>query len=88
MSLNSIVPLLIYVAMICVLFAISFYLASVEFGIPVVVDANEEDVASVFGNLSWILLALTLVDGSVSSVVEFQFDDEGWLVDVTAGNHH
>ena len=66
----------------------SLYLASVHLGIPVIVDANEEDVASVFSNLSWILLALNLVDGSVSSVVEFQFDDEGWLVDVAAWNHH
>ena len=57
-------------------------------GIPVVVDAHEEDVAGVFGNLCGILLALYLVDGSVGRVVEFEFDDEGGLADVAAWNHH
>ena len=52
--------------------------------LPVVADAHEEDVASVFGNLCGILLALNLVDGSVGSVVEFEFDDEGGLAHVAA----
>ena len=39
----------------------------------VVVDAHEENVASVFGYLRRIFLALDLVDGSVSSVVELEF---------------
>ena len=54
----------------------------------VVVDAHEEDVASVFGNLCGILLALNLVDGSVGRVVEFQFDNEGGFADVATRNHH
>ena len=68
--------------------AISLDLASVQLRLPVVADAHEEDVASVFGNLSGILLALNLVDGSVGSVVEFQFYDDGRLADVAARNHH
>ena len=36
----------------------------------VVVDAHEEYVASVFGNLRWIFLALNLVDGGVGGMIE------------------
>ena len=65
-----------------------FNLASVLLRFLVVVDAHEEDVSSVFGNLCGIFLALNLVDGSVGRVVEFQFDDEGGLAHVAAWNHH
>ena len=54
----------------------------------VVVDAHEEYVASVFGNLRGIFLALNLVDGGVSGMVELQLNDEGRLADVATGNHH
>ena len=36
----------------------------------VVVDAHEENVASVFGYLRGIFLALDLVDGSVGGMIE------------------
>lgn len=65
-----------------------FNLASVLLRFLVVVDAHEEDVSSVFGNLCGILLALNLVDGSVGRVVEFQFDNEGGFADVATRNHH
>ena len=54
----------------------------------VVVDAHEEYVASVFGNLRGIFLALNLVDGGVSGMVELQLNDEGRLADVATGNHN
>ena len=54
----------------------------------VVVDAHEENVASVFGYLRRIFLALDLVDGSVGGMIEFQFNDECRLADVAVGNHH
>ena len=34
------------------------------------------------------MLALYLVDGSVDRIIEFEFDDDGWLADVAAWNHH
>ena len=54
----------------------------------VVVDAHEENVASVFGYLRGIFLALDLVDGSVGGMIELQLYDQCWLADVAAGNHH
>ena len=54
----------------------------------VVVDTHEENVASVFGYLRRIFLALDLVDGSVGGMIEFQFNDECRLADVAVGNHH
>ena len=54
----------------------------------VIVDAHEENVASVVGYLCGIFLALYLVDGSVGGMIEFQFNDECRLADVAVGNHH
>ena len=54
----------------------------------VVVDAHEEYVASVFGNLRRIFLAFNLVNGRIGGLIEFQFNDEGRLVNVATGNHH
>ena len=65
-----------------------FYLACMLLRLFVVVDAHEENVASVFGYLRGIFLALDLVDGSVGGMIEFQFNDECRLADVAARNHH
>ena len=54
----------------------------------VVVDTHEENVASVFGYLRRIFLALDLVDGSVGRMIELQFYDQCWLADIAARNHH
>ena len=54
----------------------------------VVFNAHEEYVASVFGNLRGIFLALNLVDGGVGGMIELQLDDDGRLADVAARNHH
>ena len=54
----------------------------------VIADADEENVASVFGNLRRIFLALYLVDGGVGSVVELQLHDECRLIDIAPGYHH
>ena len=62
--------------------------ASVLLGFSVVIDANEQDVACIFSNLRWILLALDLVDGSVGGVVELQLNDQCRLVDIAMRNHH
>ena len=67
---------------------ITFYLTSMLLRLLVVVDAHEENVAGVVGNLRGIILALDLVDGSVGGMIEFQFNDECRLADVAAGNHH
>ena len=39
--------------------------------ILVVVDAHEEYVASIFGNLRRIFLTFNLVDGSVGGMIKF-----------------
>ena len=59
-----------------------------QLGILVIADADEKDIASVFGYLCRIFLALYLVYGGVSSVVELQLHDECWLVYIAPGNHH
>ena len=51
-------------------YRISFYLTSMLLRLLVVVDAHEENVASVFGYLRRIFLALDLVDGSVGGMIE------------------
>ena len=57
-------------------------------GLLVVVDAHEEDVASVFRYLSWVFLALYLLYGSVNCVVEFELYNNDRLIDISARNHH
>ena len=57
-------------------------------GILVVVDAHEEDVARIFGQLGRIVFPLDLLDGGIGGLVELQLNDKGWLVDITTGNHH
>ena len=64
------------------------YHTLVPFRLLVVVDAHEEDVARVFCYLRRIFLALDLVDGRVSSVVEFEFYHHSRFVDITPGYHH
>ena len=51
------------------------YLASMLLRALIVVDAHEEYVASVFGYLRGIFLALNLVDGSVGCMIELQLDN-------------
>ena len=63
-------------------------MAGVGFGLFVVVDADEEEVAGIVGELGWIVLALDLVDGSVGILVVFQLDDQGRGRNVLAGDEH
>ena len=59
-----------------------------QLGILVIADADEEDAACVFGYLRRIFLALYLVYGGVSRMVEFKLHDECWLVYIAPGYHH
>ena len=68
--------------------AASLNLAGVLFGLLVVVNAYEEDVASIFRYLGWIFLTLDLRYGGVNCVVEFELYDKCWLGDVAARNLH
>lgn len=63
--------------------AASLNLAGVLFGLLVVVNAYEEDVASIFRYLGWIFLTLDLLYGGVNCVVEFELYDKCWLGDVS-----
>ena len=63
-------------------------MARMLFGLLVVVDTYEKDVARVFGYLRWIVLLLYLVNGRIGGMVELQLDDECRLGHVTTGNHH
>ena len=56
-----------------------------QLGILVIADADEKDAACVFGYLRRIFLALYLVDGGVSRMVEFKLHDECWLVYIAPG---
>ena len=59
-----------------------------QLGILVIADADEEDAACVFGYLRRIFLALYLVYGGVSRMVEFKLHHECWLVYIAPGYHH
>ena len=58
------------------------------FGLLVVVDTHEEDVACIFGYLGRIVFLFDLLDGRIGGLVELQLDDEGRLGHVATGNHH
>ena len=52
--------------------------AGVVFCLAVVVDAYEEEVASVFGEFGRVVLAFDLFDGGIGRLIEFQFYHHGW----------
>ena len=53
-------------------------------GVGIVVDADKEDVAGVFGHLLRIAALLYLVDARFGILVLLQLNDEGGLADVLA----
>ena len=56
----------------------SLYLALVVFGILVIVDAYQQNVACVFGNLLRIITILYLADGCLCIFIVFQFNNKCW----------
>ena len=52
------------------------YLTLMLLGIPVVVDANQQNITRVFRNFLRIVFVLDLADGSLCVLVIFQFDDQ------------
>ena len=57
-------------------------------GVGIVVDADKEDVAGVFGHLLRIAALLYLVDTRFGILVLLQLNDEGGLADVLARYQH
>ena len=63
-------------------------MAGVLFGVAVVVDANKQNVVSIFSYLGRVLLPTNLVNSGVGILVDFQLKNDGGRVYMFAGNEY
>ena len=59
-----------------------------RFRLTVVVDADEQQAVGIVGQLGGILATLDLIDGRIGILVELQFQNDGWRIDILARNEH
>ena len=67
-------------------FCNGFDYTRVQFFFLVVVDSYQKDVTCVLFYLAHIFLALYLIDGGIYILFVFEFENDGWFVNILAWN--